>query len=107
MRKRFVRLAIVAVVVLIAFMMYRSTEGFGDYVSPSGEIECANGILPAKYKRDDKDYICVRKNAITPSTKLPAAVCGANYKVGSWKNCPADFVQRVKPATHRCYTCTK
>ncbi len=28
MRKRFVRLAIVAVVVLVAFLMYRSTEGF-------------------------------------------------------------------------------
>ncbi len=128
MRKRFVRLALIAVVVLVAFLMYRSTEGFAVTIDPTDlNIKCADDLISngiryttarAKNQRTDKDYTCVfpapisdrKKQLKKPLEFLPEAKCAANFQTGSWVPCPphppsSTFLQGVNE-NHRCYTCT-
>jgi hypothetical protein len=116
MRKRFVRLALIAAVVLVAFLLYKNTEGFGDYVSPISGLTCANAmsnkfsIRAAKNQPrnpNEINYTCVfnKPNPLTNELKTP--ICSNKYKVGSWIACPNGFVQKINSTTHKCYSCTK
>jgi hypothetical protein len=114
MRKRFVRLAIIAVVVLVAFLMYRSTEGFRS-PGTGPQYTCANFIksgnttksaIPGTIIGKNKNiYVCesVNLNDRTGNFK-----CSTDFPTssGKWDTCPSLYTPTSRTKS-KCYTCTK
>jgi hypothetical protein len=108
MRKRFVRLALIAAVVLVAFLLYKNTEGF--VVASGTQYTCGKpGAAIAINKRGKLDYyICAANTTIkignkNVPNKLENPNCG-NFKMdGGWKSCVGLPVANSK--SRMCHVC--
>ncbi len=105
MRKKFIRLAIVAIVVLVAFLMYRSTEGF----IQTQDTKCAFNKTGALIG-DKTVYTCSIDTATFNRKQNEARVCANNFVAEGtgWEACNVGNNSKylINPSANRmCYKC--